>query len=251
MDLCGIDIKCVNSADLYKNLNNPQIVVTVNAEAIVRSQHENRLKEIINSSITTIDGQIPLWLFKHKYKGIEIEKISGSELIYSLPQYSANNHYKVFLLGGQPESNEGAVNKLKQLYPTLEIKGYSPPYSPYPFPDNINEEILIQIQSFKPDFLFVGFGMGKQEFWEFDNFHFLAKSGVKLIIGCGGSFDFASGKIKRAPLLIQRCGLEGVWRLFKEFKWFRIKRLLISSKIFYYYLTHEVLQKKNYNIITK
>lgn len=235
MNLCGININCHQFEELLKFSGEPKLVVTVNSEAIVRSQSDSRLKNIINNNTSTIDGQIPLWLYRHKYKNIEINKISGSELIYSLPEYAEKENLKVFLLGGHEDSNKGAVIELKKRYPNLEIDGFSPLFSPYPFPDSINICIIDKITQFKPDFLFVGFGMGKQEFWEEDNYSTLKDIGVKMVIGCGGSFDFASGTIKRAPVYIQNIGLEGIWRLLQEFKWFRLKRLLLSTKIFYYY----------------
>lgn len=237
MDLCGININCHNYDELLSDYGSPRIVVTVNAEAIVRAQSNERLKSIINNNTSTIDGQIPLWLYKHKYKDVKIEKISGSDLIYSLPKHAEKKGLKVFLLGGQQDSNNGAIINLRKQFPQLIIDGFSPHFSPYPFPQNINDQILENLLAFQPDILFVGFGMGKQEFWEDDNYSFLQELGVQLIIGCGGSFEFASGKIKRAPKSIQQMGLEGWWRLFREFKWFRLKRILTSAKIFYYYLT--------------
>lgn len=235
MKLCGINISCHNKEELLSLTQKPKLVVTVNAEAIVRSQKDNRLRNIINAHTSTIDGQIPLWLYRRKYKGIDIQKISGSDLIYSIPEFAENNGLKVFLLGGNEQSNQRSVVNLREKYPKLIINGYSPPYSPYPFTVENNNLILEKLTKFKPDILFVGFGMGKQEFWEEDNLSLLESMGIKLIIGCGGSFEFASGQIKRAPIFIQNIGLEGVWRLFKEFKWFRFKRLLLSLKIFYYY----------------
>lgn len=235
MNFCGINITCFNREDLLDFSNSPTILVTINAEAIVRANNNLRLKNIINSHKSSIDGQVPLWLFKLKYPAISISKLSGSDLIYSISEYAEKNNYRVYLLGGQKDSNSGSLSRLKNLYPNLVIDGYSPEYHPYPFPDEINCDITTRLTDFKPDILFVGFGMGKQEYWEEDNIHLFTNLGTKLIIGCGGSFEFASGKIKRAPIFIQNIGLEGVWRLFNEFKWFRIKRLLLSMKIFYYY----------------
>lgn len=234
-DFCGIRINCLTYNSLLSSSESPRILVTVNAEAIVRAQNDSRLKSIINQNYASIDGQIPLWLFKKQYPNETVEKISGSDLIYSIPEYAEQNNYKVFLLGGKPESNEGAVNKLRIMFPNLEIEGYSPEYHPYPFPEEICNAIDAKLRSFKPDILFVGFGMGKQEYWEDDNMSLFESLGTKLIIGCGGSFEFASGRIKRAPKIVQNIGLESVWRLFQEFKWFRIKRLLLSFKIFCYY----------------
>lgn len=236
MDLCGINITCPSTDYITANMSSTSIVVTVNAEAIVRAQNNLKLKKIINQSLTTIDGQIPLWLYRMKYGHQSAEKVSGSELIYTLPSFASEHNLKVFLLGGKKESNKLSIKNLRNRNSKLTIDGYSPEYHPYPFPESVNRQIFEHISHFKPDILFVGFGMGKQEFWAYDNLDKLTKLNVKLIVGCGGSFEFASGKIKRAPQFIQNIGMEGVWRLLNEFKWFRIKRLFISTKIFYYYL---------------
>lgn len=236
MNLCGININCHHIQDLLNNDSLGKILVTVNAEAIVRAQKDDKLLNIINTNYASIDGQIPFWLYKIRYPRNTIEKISGSDIIYTICEWAEKHHQKVFLLGGKEESNSISIIKLKEMYPTLNIQGYSPTYAPYPFTKESNNRILDQIESFSPDILFVGFGMGKQEYWEFDNIDYLKKINTKLIIGCGGTFEFVSGNIKRAPKCIQKIGLEGVWRLFQEFKLFRIKRLLLSFGIFYYYL---------------
>lgn len=235
MNLCGVEINCHHLDDIFKESENCKILVTVNAEAVVRAQKDSRLLHIINSNYASIDGQIPLWLYKWRYKGVDVCKLSGSDLIYDVAEWAEKNHKKIFLLGGQQESNQMSVLKLRQKYPSLLISGYSPEYVPYPFPKAHNDEILRQISSFLPDIIFVGFGMGKQEYWADDNVGYLNSIGASLLIGSGGTFEFVSGKIKRAPLFIQKCGLEGLWRLLKEMKWFRVKRLLLSFKIFYYY----------------
>lgn len=235
MKLCGININCQHVQDLFCNKDVGKILVTVNAEAIVRAQRDLKLAQIIDDNFASIDGQIPLWLYKIRYPSSSVEKISGSDLIYTICEWAAHNNKRVYLLGGKEESNAESVRKLRQIYPGLSIAGYSPSHEPYPFEENTNSTILDKLTLFCPDILFVGFGMGKQEYWAFDNLKNLKAIGVKLIVGCGGTFEFVSGNIRRAPKLIQEIGLEGFWRLFQEFKWFRIKRILLSFGIFYYF----------------
>lgn len=179
MMLCGLKINCYRFCDLINEMTLGKLVITVNAEAIVRSQNDRKLCDIINHNITTIDGQIPLWLFKRAYPLIPIEKISGSDLIYTLPKYASNEGLKIFLLGGNLESNEKSVNRLSELYPSLKISGFSPPFSAYPFKSSIQESIISRIADFQPDILFVGFGMGKQEYWASDNIDELKRIGIK------------------------------------------------------------------------
>lgn len=235
MNLCQLKINVMRESELFEPSPGIKHVITVNAETIHKTRKDSRLKEIINNNLATIDGQIPLWLFKCKYRGTGITKIPGSQLIYSVCHWATVNKKKVFLLGGKESSNNLAVVKLREKYGVL-ISGFSPAFEKYPFKAETNECIMEQIREFAPDVLFVGFGMGKQEFWIDDLRDELELIGVKLVIGCGGSFEFASGTIKRAPVLFQKSGLEGVWRLFSEPKWFRVKRLFISFGIFFYFL---------------
>jgi N-acetylglucosaminyldiphosphoundecaprenol N-acetyl-beta-D-mannosaminyltransferase len=88
-----------------------------------------------------------------------------------------------------------------------------------------NNELVQRINEAQPDILFVAFGAPKQEKWIYENIKKMPS--VKLAIGVGGSFDFISGKIKRAPLIFQKLGLEWLWRLILEPC--RIKRIYTAT----------------------
>jgi N-acetylglucosaminyldiphosphoundecaprenol N-acetyl-beta-D-mannosaminyltransferase len=161
------------------------------------------------------------------------EKLSGSDIVYDFCDFARENHLRVFFLGGQTESNEDAVEIIRWRY-GIEIEGYSPSFEEYPFSDNFNESCLEKIRRFKPKILFVGFGAPKQEYWIDDHKDTLLEIGVRYAISCGGTFDFVSGSIKRAPVFIQKIGLEGLCRFFREPNKTRLKRLIDSFKFFKY-----------------
>lgn len=211
-----------------------RFVITANAEYIVRAQKEKRLRNLILNKITTFDGTIPWWIARYLNPKHKIEKISGSDLIYDVANLAASNGEKLFLLGGHPESNRLSIERLKKLYPDIKVDGFSPPNADYPFPEDISQMIKRKLEFHQPYYLFVAFGTLKQEYWIEDHLFYLENLGVNFVVGCGGTFDFVSQRINRAPRLIQLIGLEGVWRLIKEPKWFRVKRLITSTKIFYY-----------------
>lgn len=234
MFLCGVNISLTRKKQLFSEVNGFKHLIPVNAEGFVKANNDSKLMKILNANYTTIDGQIPLWLYKVKYPKLEIEKISGSDIIYDFCSWASKKKYKVFLLGGKEDSNRAALLRLKEKFPSIIIEGYSPVYEQYPFSENNAQKIKKIISDFQPEVLFVGFGMGKQEFWIQDNRAFLQKIGVRWAIGCGGTFEFVSGKIKRAPVFIQKIGIESIWRLICEPRLFRVKRILISFKMFYY-----------------
>ena len=84
--------------------------------------------------------------------------------------------------------------------------------------EKINNETILRINAAQPTILFVAFGMGKQEKWIYENLPKLPS--VKIFMGVGGAFDYISGTLPRAPLLMRKIGLEWVYRLFKQPKRF-------------------------------
>jgi N-acetylglucosaminyldiphosphoundecaprenol N-acetyl-beta-D-mannosaminyltransferase len=232
----NVTFNCLTKKDLFSLLMTDRLrmIATVNAEFIVLANEDERFKRILDSAVTTIDGQIPYFFLKLRNRNILFEKLSGSDLIYDLCAKAQNLELRVFLLGGLPQSNKLALDRLKMLYPQLEIEGYSPPFFPYPFPNSTNKEIFNRLESFRPDILFVAFGAPKQEFWIYDNFSTLENLGIRLAMGVGGAFELVGGVEKRAPRFIQKIGFEGVWRLLQNPK--RWKRFIRNFKFFKYAL---------------
>jgi len=210
-----------------------KFIVTVNAEFIIRANSDNSFKKLINSNYATFDGQVPYIIARRQNPNIHFQKLSGSDLIYDFAEMAKEKKKKMFLLGGYEESNKGAIKKIKSIY-DIQIDGFSPVYQEYPFTELHNILIIEKIKVFKPDILFVGFGAIKQEFWINEHKEILEKIGVKWVIGSGGTFEFVAGTIKRAPIWIQKIGLEGAYRTIKEPNLMRFKRLLFSFKIFKY-----------------
>lgn len=229
----NIKFKGLEKEDLLKESEKMKFVVTANAEFIVKANEDKDFFNILNNNFSTFDGQIPYFFAKKKYPNSKFEKLSGSDLIYDFARMAQERNKKLFLLGGLKESNKGAILKLKNEY-KINVDGFSPEYKPFPFEKKHNEMILKEIEKFKPDILFVGFGAVKQELWINNNFNFLSDIGVKWVVGSGGTFEFVSGTINRAPKFIQKIGFEGIYRFLSEPKWFRLKRLLLSFKMFKY-----------------
>lgn len=210
-----------------------KFVTTVNAEFIVEVCEGNeRLKNIICNSCATIDGQVPYWIVRAVNSGMLIDKISGSDLIYDLIEEARIKKLRMFFLGGLESSNRLAVDVVRGKGVCCD--GYSPEYSDYPFSHAWNNSVLAEIEKDKPQILIVCFGAVKQEFWIDDNKEFLFDAGVRYVVGAGGTVDFVSGIKKRAPKIVQRFGIEWIYRFIQEPKFFRFRRILRSSKIFFY-----------------
>lgn len=239
MIFCNIDFKIFKKDDLFNRTGNEtKCIIPTNAQVIVLANNNQRYMNFINSHYATFDGEIPLKAARKQSTSFaSTEKLSGSDIVYDFCQYAKENSLKMFFLGGYEDSNADAVRIVKEKY-GIEIEGYSPPYEKYPFSENFINNCMDRIKSFKPDIIFVGFGAPKQEWFIEEQLNELNKIGVKYVIGSGGTFEFVSGKIKRAPAWVSKIGFESIYRLLQEISVARIKRIFYSFK-FYKYIKHK------------
>ena len=231
---CNIDFNLIHKSDLFLRSDaSPKRIATVNAQFIVLANNDRRFMEILGKSACTFDGEIPLKLARRKQEYKTAQALKGSEIIYDFIAYAKQNDLSIFLLGAKETVNAAAVQKINQTY-RVKADGFSPPYEPYPFSDSFVQQSMARIRAAKPDILFVGFGAPKQEYFIDDHFAELQSLGVRYVIGCGGTFDFLSGNIKRAPSWVSKAGLESFYRLFQEMTPERWKRIRESFRFFRY-----------------
>jgi N-acetylglucosaminyldiphosphoundecaprenol N-acetyl-beta-D-mannosaminyltransferase len=206
-----------------------KLVVTVNADFVVTSTQNPRFKRIVCDNHATLDGQLTWWLARllAQPRGVPFEKISGASVIHDLLRYAQRNRLKAFFLGASAKVNDAAVQVARVQY-GVDVAGYAPPHAAYPAPSDWSQSIIERIRSERPKLLFVAFGSPKQELWLYEHLETIRAAGVSLAMGCGGSLDFLSGALPRAPVWVQECGLEGVYRLLAQPTWFRARRLLRS-----------------------
>lgn len=233
VEFANLNFKGLQKQNILEEEEYLKFIVTVNSEFIVKANNNDAFRNIINKNIATFDGQLPFFLAKKQFPNTIIEKISGSDLIYDFCEMAKEKNKKIYLLGGNQESNDKATINIKKKY-GVEVRGFSPDYRDYPFDRKHNKLILDKLNDFEPDILFVGFGAVKQEFWIDQFYEELKDIGVKWVVGCGSTFRFVAGTIKRAPKWVQNIGFEGVYRFLQEPNSMRFKRLILSTKIFKY-----------------
>jgi N-acetylglucosaminyldiphosphoundecaprenol N-acetyl-beta-D-mannosaminyltransferase len=191
----------------------PSMVITPNAHHIDILRNDELFKEIYkNAAIVLPDSTAILWasrLFGRPLK----ERVPGSDLLPAFCQVAAKKNYTLFFLGAGPGIAKKAADILTRKNPGLTISGtYSPPFG-FEHDEEENEKTVSMIRECKPDVLFLGLGSPKQEKWSWNH---KDKINVPVIIGIGAGFDFISGKVKRAPLWVQKIGMEWFFRLVQE-----------------------------------
>ena len=130
-------------------------------------------------------------------------------------------HRRVYFFGSAPGVAEKAKAKAEQLYPGIEIVGVRDGF----FSADMNDAIISDIRTARPDLLLVALGVPKQEKWIHEH---LAALGVPVAIGVGGTLDVMAGVMKRAPRWMQKAKLEWLFRGMLQPK--RAGRLLALPK---------------------
>ena len=213
---------CVNRVEDWIRDNREQgtptrYIATVNLDFIARTRGwtpvARRLKAFLNdAALCTADGMPLVWI--QKCLGLrEATRVTGIDLIGWIAARAEARGHSVFLLGGSPDANQGARESLQRRFPALRLAGATPGINPEPGAGLRTPELVARINRFRPDVLLIALGNPRQEFWFQENRDLLR---VPVAMGVGGSFDFLSGRIARAPRWMQRSGLEWVFRLSRE-----------------------------------
>lgn len=213
--ILGLRVDCVSQANALEIIDHfiaertPHQIVTADASMVVIARRDPELRAIVEKSdLVTPDGAGILWA--SRLLRIPVwSKVSGVDLADRLCALSPMKDYRIFFFGAAPGVAEKAAVKIRQHYPGAQIVGVRDGF----FTPEQEPEILAQITSARPDIVLVAMGIPKQEKW-ID--HHKDAIGAPVFIGVGGSFDVFSGRVKRAPLWMQNCGLEWLYRVWKN-----------------------------------
>jgi len=183
-------------------------IATANVDFLINSIHDEELRETLGRcDMVLADGMPLVWASRLLGTSLK-QRVTGVDLVPQLARLSALRGYRIFLLGSSEESSAGAAAWMQTTFPGVCVAGrYCPEHQPLEEMDH--KEILSRIDEARPDILLVAFGNPKQEKW-------LSMLRVPVCIGVGGTLDFLSGRISRAPLWMQQTGLEWFYRMSQE-----------------------------------
>lgn len=196
--------------------------VVINAAKMVAMQTDLKLRQSVNScDLINADGQSVVWASRILGQPLK-ERVAGIDLMENLVELAYKKNYKIFFFGAKEEVVSRVVNNYKIKYSKDIIAGYRNGY----FKKEDEVDIAKQISDSGADILFVAISSPTKENFLYDNKETLR--GVNFIMGVGGSFDVVSGLVKRAPLWMQKIGMEWFYRFAQEPKrmW---KRYLIGN----------------------
>lgn len=183
--------------------------MAINVAKLVAMQDDAQLRDIIAAcDLVTADGLPVVWLSRLMGDPLPM-RVAGIDLMHGLLKLSAARGYGVYVLGAKPDILQLAVNRMREQYPGLRLAGYRDGY----YTDEEEAEVAAEIGRARPDILMVAMSSPRKEYFLG---RYRDEMAVPFVMGVGGAIDVVAGITKRAPLIMQRLGLEWLFRLLQE-----------------------------------
>jgi exopolysaccharide biosynthesis WecB/TagA/CpsF family protein len=155
------------------------------------------------------DGQPVRWALRWLY-GVSLpDRVCGPELMLELCKSSADLGLPVYFYGNTQPVLDALLRNLKDSFPALQIVGARASLFRRAESPHEQETIANEIRSSGAKIVFVSVGCPRQEVWIFENRRLLAMP----LVAVGAAFNFHAGMLARAPQLMQKWGLEWLFRL--------------------------------------
>ena len=213
IDVCGLPVHpltLAGSVDAAVRLiedDTPHQHVVINAAKVVQARRDPELARIIRScSLINADGQSIVWASRILGRPLP-ERVAGIDLMHALWETAAGRGHRVYLLGATSQVVAKAANLAAER--GVNVVGHRDGY----WKPAEEREVVAEIRRARVDLLFVGIPSPRKEFFFAQH---LAELDVGLAFGVGGSFDVIAGLRQRAPMWMQRAGLEWIYRLLQE-----------------------------------
>lgn len=236
-NILGINLNELKEAEVWKKiadfLNSPKqhYLVTPNPEIILEAHQDEEFFYILNQAdLALADGfglKIAGLLF-----GYNLPRLTGADLTPKLLSEATEKKLKILVLNWEKglSAKEEINRALEEKYPTLNFLVINVGREKF-----LTPETIATIKEFSPQILFSALGFPYQEKVIYHNLDKLPS--IKLALGIGGSFDFITGKIKRAPKFLRTLGLEWFWRLSHQPRQFKRRLGRIYNATFKFLVT--------------
>ena len=213
--ILGVNISAINLQSAgqilgqYIRSGQPHYVCVAPVSTVVSCQENEAYKNVVNgAAMVTPDGMPVVWLAKLLGQA-EVSRTYGPDLMLKICEEGEGKGYRHYFFGADDATLHKLENTLRGKFSKINIVGsYAPPFRP--LTEEENNDILKKIREVNPDLVWVGLGSPKQDFWMKENFQRL---NVPVLLGVGAAFDFISGVKPQAPRLLQKSGLEWLFRL--------------------------------------
>jgi N-acetylglucosaminyldiphosphoundecaprenol N-acetyl-beta-D-mannosaminyltransferase len=214
----------------------PHQHVVVNVDKVIKADRDSDLRRIINACpLVNVDGMPILWASYLLRKPLK-QRVAGIDLFTRLMDEAPARGWRIFLLGAK----EDVVTDVRRLYEAkhaqIQIVGHRNGY----WTAEEEPDVARQIANARPHLLFVAISSPKKEQF-LDRYQPVMQ--VPFAMGVGGSFDVVSGRVPRAPLWMQRNGLEWFHRFAREPRRM-FRRYFVEGMAYVPMVVREVLRRQ-------
>ena len=219
-DVFGTSVSCISDKDLARCIEHwaasqsdiGHVVCFSDTHGLVKAHDDPSMGQALRTAdIVAPDGHPIAWVGRLLY-GLSARRLCGPDFLEFLASRSADSGLRHYLFGGKPGVADELAATLQQRHPGIKIVGTDSPPMGISSPQEIEQQLACIIAA-KPEVVWIGLGAPKQEIWMAQHRHRLA--GMTLC-GVGAAFDFHTGRVRRAPAWMQRCGLEWAHRCCSE-----------------------------------
>lgn len=218
VDILGVRVSAVNMAMALQRLSNlveegtSNYVCVTGVHGVIESQGNAELLNIHNNaSLVTPDGMPTVW--SGKWAGAHwMSRVYGPDLLLAVCENGLQRGWCHYFYGGSPGVAETLAARLVARFPGLQVAGWeSPPFRS--LDDSDLEAVAQRLRPLEPDFVWIGLSTPKQEQVASQLSHIWPGP---IFIGVGAAFDFHAGLKRQAPPVVQRLGLEWLFRMVTE-----------------------------------
>ena len=212
-----------------------------NVHTTVMAKENPQYAAILNEAACVFPDGTPIAKLQSKQGHESAERVAGPDFMANMFRDTMDGRVSHYFYGSKPETLEMLKAELTRKYPGINIKGmYSPPFRA--LDPKEDEDVIRRINESGADIVWIGLGAPKQEQWM--NAHKGRINGV--MMGVGAGFDFHAGTIQRAPVWLQKIGLEWLYRLIRD-PGRLLNRYLVTNNKFFWYLLKEKLSDRKHN----
>jgi N-acetylglucosaminyldiphosphoundecaprenol N-acetyl-beta-D-mannosaminyltransferase len=221
----------------YSSKKMSKYVCLANVHMLVEARLSKEFQQVVNEADIVAPDGMPIAKSLGLLYNIKQQRVDGAGLMQNILAECAERDQSVYFYGGTEEILVNTEKYLKIKYPALKISGMcSPPFRALTSTEKNN--IIRDITSLGPNLVFVVLGCPKQEAWMNE----MKGKIPALMVGIGGALPLMIGIIRRAPLWVQKIGMEWFFRFMQEPARL-FKRYSITNTIFIWLLLVELFKK--------
>ncbi len=213
VNVCAVDYEeAINRITTAARERKPLGVSALAVHGVMTGVMDNTHRHRLNGlELIVPDGQPVRWALNLLHRTKLRDRVYGPNLMLETCRAAAEQGIPVFLFGGRQELLDNLSAKLLGKFPELKIAGMLASKFRTVSTEE-KQEIIDTIDASGAAITFVGLGCPRQEVWAYE-----FKNELKMpVLAIGAAFNFHAGQLEQSPPLMQRWGLEWLYRLVKE-----------------------------------